>query len=137
MEDWWLIIGLVSLVCIILWNPVYENMTNEDVMKKLDFHQSNPTKWDMDDARPQQQLKGPKVPDKGEDEDEPKAVEHEDTSTKATYPHVYGPESTKSSGSSDTIFSSQSSVQHTGFQNFPSGPSEPQPFLSDFSKMLK
>ena len=137
MEDWWLIIGLISLVCIILWNPVYENMTNEDIQKKLDFHQSNPTKWDMDNSKPQKEIKGPKIPVKDEDEDEPKAVEHEDTSTKAVYPHIYGPDSKKISGSSETIFSGQASSQHTGFQDFPAGPSEPQPFLSDFSKMLK
>lgn len=143
MEDWWLIIGLLSLIVVIFWNPVYEHMTNADLQKKQDFHQSNPTKWDMDEKSKKTKkateskalLIGPKVPPM--DPDEPKATTSEKSgSESAVYPHVYGPDSLKAPGQkNETIF--HESSDYTGFQEFPKGPSEPQPFLSDFSKMLK
>ena len=135
----WLILGLISLVLVILWNPVFEHMTNADVQKKLDFHESKPTEWHIPEKKKvvdeNKKIMGPLVPPK---EDEPKPVDHNSDSTKssAVYPEIYGPESLKAPGHKDdqAIFSEPT---YTGFQEFPKGPSEPAPFLADFKKLHK
>jgi hypothetical protein len=143
-----LILGLISLILVIFWGPPFEHMTNSDVQKKHDFHQSNPTKWDINEKKENEikekidkGLKGPRITPL--DPNEPLPINHNDTNSKnsAIYPQIYGPESLKTPGHKDTNNTNNTSIfddtQYTGFQEFPSGPSEPQPFLSDFSKMLK
>jgi hypothetical protein len=135
----WLVLGLISLILIIFWNPVFEHMTNADVQKKLDFHASSPTKWNMTkksvpDAN--KQIMGPLVPPK---QDEPQPTHDSKTSNgSAVYPEIYGPESLKAPGEKekekDSIFTQ---ATYTGFSEFPKGPVNPSPFLSNFSKLHK
>jgi hypothetical protein len=133
----WLILGLISLFLIIFWNPVFEHMTNADVQKKLDFHASSPTKWNMSkkpDGEPNKQIMGPLVPPK---QDEPQPIHDSKTSNgSAVYPEIYGPESLKAPGEKgkDSIFSEST---YTGFSDFPKGPVNPSPILSNFSKLHK
>jgi hypothetical protein len=152
---WYTIFALVCLVIIILWNPVYEHMTNADIKKKHDFHASKPKKWEIpnpEDTKEKlkarsgkgNQIYGPKTPP--EDPNAPKPTSNTDTNGKMTYPDIYGPELLTASGSSKKT--GESLVQHindiTQDQNyefvpaseFPAGPSEPAPYLNDFSKIL-
>ena len=146
----WLIFGLISFILVIFWGPVFENMTNLDVQKKHDFHQSNPTKWDINEKNKNEikekidkGLKGPKIPPI--DLNEPLPINYDDTnSSSSIYPQIYGPESLKIPGHKDTnninntnntsIFDD---TQYTGFQEFPKGPEFPAPYLTDFSKLHK
>jgi len=136
----WLILGLISLVLVILWNPVFEHMTNTDIQKKLDFHDSKPTSWHMSSPEKKttdenKQIMGPLVPPK---QDEPKPVDHNSDGSKssAIYPSIYGPESLKAPGHKEDqgIFTEPT---YTGFQEFPKGPSEPAPFLGNYTKFQK
>jgi hypothetical protein len=164
---WYTILALVCLVLIILWNPVFEHMTNADLQKKQEFHASKPTNWKMPNpedtkqklkpvagktlaANPTgNQIYGPKVPEKDPNQPEPNADKNT-TGDSMTYPDIYGPEVLTASGTmkkkgdsssktklSEAISTSLPAYDFVPASEFPAGPSEPAPFLNDFSKILK
>ena len=129
---WWLCLGILALVIVSTWHP-REFMTNADVKKKLEFHASNPTSWNMkkDEKIPNSRLMGPRIP--SEQEKEVEAAKQKATSdTSSVYPEVYGPEAIQVPGKSRDF-----QETYTTLTEFPSGPKEPQPFLADFSNFQK
>jgi hypothetical protein len=150
---WYTIVALVCLVIVILWNPVYENMTNAAVMQKEEHNTSKPTKWVMPNAEDtKEKLKprsgkgsmiyGPRAPPL--DPNDPIPASDANTSGGSmVYPDIYGPELTAASGGSKQIkqgaVSNSSEPPDYDFvpaAEFPAGPSEPAPYLNDFSKIL-
>jgi len=147
---WYEVIALICFVLVIFWNPVFEHMTNADVQKKLDHHTSNPKKWEMPNpedtkeklkARSGKQVFGPRVPES--EMPDPNAPKPKDADTdKMTYPDIYGPERLEASGSSKSNKKAGDSNEPSNYDfvpaaEFPAGPSEPAPFLGDFSSFLK
>jgi len=130
---WWLCLGILALLLVSTWHP-REFMTNADVKKKLEFHASKPTSWNMkkdEKETPDPRLMGPRIP--SEEEKEVEAAKQKATSdTSSVYPEVYGPESIQVPGKSG-IFQDT----YTSFAEFPPGPKEPQPFLANFSNFQK
>jgi hypothetical protein len=136
------ILLILSIIVIFLWRPASEQMTNADVAKKVQFHTSKPSKWDM--TPPQSthqkadqtgdQVYGPKIPDPSKDEPKPAPpAKGHGTDVDYVYPTVLGPEQLKA------LNNPSETTQEYDFMpaaEFPAGPSEPMPFLSDFSKIL-
>jgi hypothetical protein len=134
IQMWWPLLGLIALVIVFSWHP-REFMTNADVQKKLEFHASNPKSWNMAKSKEAplktNQLKGPRIP--VEEEKDIEAAKQKDAKdTSSTYPEVYGPEAIQVPGKSG-IFQDT----YTSFAEFPPGPKEPQPFLTNFSNFQK
>lgn len=134
------ILLVISLLIIVLWNPV-EHMTNADVAKKL---ASKPLKWESvpttsthKKAHNGEQLYGPEIPVPGKDEPQPAPTKDHGTEVKYVYPTVLGPEQKKiplqPAGETSPDDGSASFVPAN---EFPAGPAEPMPFLTDFSKIL-
>jgi len=147
---WYTILALLCLVIVILWNPVFEHMTNAAVQKKHDYHNSKPTKWEIPNAedtkekiKPKRgrgnEVYGPKVPPM--DPNAPKPSSDTDPDSKMMYPDIYGPEVLTAPGGSkkegDDSSSPLTNYDFVPAAEFPAGPSEPAPFLNDFSKILK
>jgi hypothetical protein len=147
-----IVLALISLVLICLWNPVFEHMTNADIKAKQEFHASKPTVWDMaitpkstkkkaDSS--DNQIYGPRVTPLDPNEPAPSmpASGAGDGSGKSEYPKIYGPEELKEPGHKDSDKATSSSLplpyDYVPAAEFPAGPSEPAPFLSDFSRILK
>lgn len=131
---WWLCLGILALVLVSTWHP-REFMTNADVKKKLDFHASKPTSWNMkkDEKDPNNRLMGPRISSEEEKEKDVEAAKQKTTSdTSSVYPEVYGPESIQVPGKSGDFQDT-----YTTFTEFPKGPKEPQPFLANFSNFQK
>jgi hypothetical protein len=152
---WYTILALVCLVLVILWNPVFEHMTNADVQKKQDHHASKPKKWEMPNPEDtKEKLKsrsgkgtevyGPRVPEV--DPNAPKPIAASTTlGDKMTYPDIYGPEVITASGTAKSSAKTNLHVNSLSLPEydfvpaaeFPAGPAEPAPYLADFSKILK
>lgn len=148
---WYTILALICLVLIILWNPVFEHMTNADIQKKHDFHASNPKKWEMPNPEDtKEKLKsrsgkgtevyGPQIPES--EANHPLPVLTETKNKGMTYPDIYGPEVITSSGHKSQGNNTQNVLNLPEYDiqpasEFPAGPSEPLPYLNDFSKILK
>lgn len=142
-----IILGLISLVIIIFWNPVFEHMTNKDIKKVMDFHSQKPGHWDIERSstsekdntkkQSEQILQGPKVPqldpNSGKSSLDPNAGK-----SSSVYPQIFGPDSTNAPGhldSSNGILSNSPPPQYTGFEETTS--SNAMPYLNDFSKFMK
>lgn len=151
---WYTYLAILCLVLVIFWNPVFEHMTNADVAKKMDFHASGPTKWHMPNAEDtkkkltpisthkkalNQQIMGPMIPE--EDANAPTSSKSDSKNGSGVYPSIYGPESLLPPGSKDAKSSGSESgtPEYTMMPTaeFPAGPAEPAPFLTDFSKILR
>ena len=146
---WYTILALVCAVLVVFWNPVFEHMTNADIQKKTEFHGSSPTKWEMPNAEDTKeklkskstqkkadttrQIQGPMVPPL--DPNAPKPSSSNGKNGTSVYPEIYGPEQLLAPGHKD---SSGALYPHmTTTAEFPAGPKDPQPYLADFSKILK
>jgi hypothetical protein len=147
-----ILLALVSLLLICLWNPVFEHMTNAAVATKHEFHQSKPTVWDMalkptsthkKADSPNKPIYGPRVPPVDPNEPAPSmpASGAGNGSGTSIYPQIYGPEEVKPPGHKDSAHNASSDMplpyDYVPAAEFPAGPAEPAPFLSDFSKILK
>ena len=150
---WYTYLAIVCLVLVIFWNPVFEHMTNSDVAKKLEFHASSPKKWHMPNpedtkkklapvtthkkANPNQQIMGPTIPE--EDANAP-APTPSSMNGSGVYPSIYGPESLLPPGHKDSGVAGNTSgtpeYTMSPTAEFPAGPAEPAPFLTDFSAIL-
>jgi hypothetical protein len=148
-------LAILCLVLVIFWNPVFENMTNADISKKGEFHASKPTNWEMPNpedtkkklaaksthkkADPNHQIMGPMIPPVDPNAPEPTSGNGKNGS--GVYPSIYGPESLAAPGSKDSKHSEEGSgtppYQMMPTAEFPAGPAEPMPFLTDFSKILR
>ncbi len=138
------IILVLSLIIIFFWNSA-EHMTNADVAKKMDFHASKPLKWDTmapksthKKADGGQQIYGPEIPAPGKDDPKPAppAKDH-GTQVEYVYPTVLGPEQKKVPLQSATETTpDDGSASYVPANEFPAGPAEPMPFLTDFSRIL-
>ena len=153
---WYTIVALVCLVVVIIWNPVFENMTNADLMTKEEHNVvTKPTKWVMPNPEDTKEkiksrsgrgsmIYGPRAP--AVDPNEPIPTSDPNTSGGTmVYPDIYGPEVIGASGStrskttlqSKTVGSSEPpDYDFVPAAEFPAGPSEPAPYLNDFSKIL-
>jgi hypothetical protein len=119
-------------------------MTNSDVQKKQEHHKTATT-WDSvhkKKTEPEEaKLKGPQTSVLSDSEKEaPKALPSQ-TKT-VDYPEVYGPDLQLVPGHKDSHSSSMSNTESNSYDflpaaEFPSGPQAPQPFLTDFSKIMK
>ena len=144
-----LLLALLSLVLICLWNPVFEHMTNADVKAKQDFHQSKPTEWNMTPASthkkadtPNKPIYGPRIAPLDPNEPAPSMpASGTGDGSKSIYPQIYGPEELKPPGHKDSGANTSSDMplpyDYVPAAEFPAGPAEPAPYLSDFSKILK
>lgn len=135
LQMWYLLLGLLALLIVSTWYP-REFMTNADVQKKLDFHASKPTSWNMkkDNESNENRLMGPRIPSEQEKEVE-EAKQKNTSDSSSVYPEVYGPERAQVPGHSgqEGIFQDT----YTSFAEFPAGPKEPQPYLGNYSKFQK
>lgn len=141
------IILVISLLIIFLWNPV-EHMTNADVAKKMQFHASNPLKWDTIPSKSThkkagngQQIYGPEVPAPGKDEPEPAPpTKGNGTQVEYVYPTVLGPEQRKlplrANAETSPVSDDALGESYVPANEFPAGPAEPMPYLNNFSKIL-
>jgi hypothetical protein len=133
------ILAAIALLYLAYIHP-REQMTNKDVDKKQDFHEKKPTTWEMPahkkpvkmSERPKPSglpILGPEIPEIDPNDPQPTIGKGGD---KGVYPDIYGPESLKAPGHKD-------SNKEYDFPagEFPAGPDEPEPYLNDFSKMLK
>lgn len=136
------IILVLSLIIIFFWNSA-EHMTNADVAKKMNFHASKPLKWETvpttsthKKANTGEQVYGPEIPAPGKDEPQPAppAKDH-GTQVEYVYPTVLGPEQKKVPLQSATETTNDGET-YTPANEFPAGPAEPMPFLTDFSRIL-
>ena len=155
---WYTWIAMICLVLVILWNPVFEHMTNADIAKKVEFHASKPSTWKMPNpeetknklqpksdrkkADPNLQIYGPTVPPV--DPNAPKPIPGGNGKNgSGVYPAIFGPDSLNAPGHKSSSSSSSSNADSPleydflPAAEFPAGPSEPAPFLNDFSKLLK
>ena len=147
-----LILGLISLILIVLWNPVFEHMTNKDVKKVMDFHSQKPGHWDIERSgttseknksttskRPEQVIQGPKVPPIDPNEANKSSLDSNAGKTTAVYPDIFGPNTTNSPGhlesSSNLSNNNDPPSQFIGFEETTSG--NAMPYLDDFSKFMK
>jgi hypothetical protein len=148
-------LAFAALVYLIAIHPWRENMTTADVQAKQDFHASNPSGWHSVtnpelhtvtmSKRPASTKKkaagnpiiGPEVPEI--DLNQPQPVS-DGTSKNGTgvYPDIYGPEMLKEPGHKDSrSILTEDKYDIRPASEFPAGPEEPQPYLNDFSKILK
>jgi hypothetical protein len=129
---------VIALIILFSWNPVFEHMTNADVEKKIAFGASNPTSWDTTPKSTSKKVSdmgeiyGPKAPPIGKDEPKPVPSKSSKKGTEYVYPTVLGPEQLKVPGKRVP----ESTPDLTPTSEFPAGPAEPQPFLTDFSRIL-
>jgi len=148
-----LILGLISLILIILWNPVFEHMTNKDLKKVMVFHNQKPGHWDIERAnsnsgknknskskRPEQLIQGPKVPPIDPNEANKSSLDPNAGKNKAVYPDIFGPDTTNSPGHLESTNLSHNNTdvppsQFIGFEETTSG--NAMPYLDDFSKFMK
>ena len=139
----YILLGL-CLVVIFLWHPMTERMTNADVAKKQEFHASKPLKWETVPSKSThkkadtgEQIYGPEIPAPGKDEPQPAPIKDHGTEVKYVYPTVLGPEQKKAPRQASTDSSTPlDEPSYTPAAEFPAGPAEPMPFLTDFSKIL-
>lgn len=149
-----LILGLISLILIVLWNPVFEHMTNKDIKKVKDFHNKKPGHWDIERSgnenekdknknkkkRPSQLIQGPTIPPIDPNEANKSSLESKANKTAAVYPDIYGPDSTILPGHLDSSSDLSNNnndppSQFIGFEETTSG--NAMPYLSDFTKFMK
>jgi hypothetical protein len=117
-------------------------MTNSDIQKKQEHHKTATT-WDSvhkKKTEPEEaKLKGPQTSVLSDsDKEAPKALPSQ-TKT-VDYPDVYGPDLHLVPGHKDSTSSSSSTSNTHDFvpaAEFPKGPEAPQPFLTNFSKIMK
>lgn len=135
------IVLVISLLIIFLWNSA-EHMTNADVEKKL---ASKPLKWDTTAPKSThkkadngEQIYGPQVPAPGKDEPQPvPASKDHGTQVEYVYPTVLGPEQKKIPlKSTPESILDDGGASYVPANEFPAGPAEPMPFLTDFSRIL-
>ena len=129
------VLFILALCIIALWNR--EHMTNADVEKLAKFQTSQPTSWEIkeDSSLTNRQLYGPEVLPPPKEQPRPaghKNTKHNGTGPALVYPNVLGPEQLKVPGQrqNDTF-------DFYPAAEFPAGPAEPEPYLTDFSKLLK
>ena len=157
---WYICFAILCLAIVILWNPVFEQMTNADVGNKTQFHASSPTKWEMpnpEDTKKKlapksthkkalnRQIMGPTIPE--EDANAPAASKSGSINGSGVYPSIYGPEAILTPGKASSAAHPMASEVSGGVgtpeytltptAEFPAGPNEPAPFLGDFSKFLR
>lgn len=146
-----LVLALFSILLIFFWTPASERMTNSDVAKKHEFHANKPTSWDMKPPKPtkkkssshsENQVYGPKITPIDPNEPQPTVPTTGPGSNGANsvYPQIYGPDDIKEApGEKDrkTDSSLLLPYDYVPAAEFPAGPSEPAPFLNDFSRLLK
>jgi hypothetical protein len=148
-----LILGLISLILIVLWNPVFEHMTNKDLKKVTGFHAQKPGHWDIERSgtisgknkdnsnskRPEQVIQGPKVPPIDPNEANKSSLDPNAGKNKSVYPDIFGPDTTNSPGhlesSSGLSNNNDPPSQFIGFEETTSG--NAMPYLDDFSKFMK
>ena len=142
---WYTILAVICAVLVVFWNPVFEHMTNADIQKKTEFHGSSPTKWEMPNAEDTKeklksksdrtrQIQGPMVAPL--DPNAPKPSSSNGKNGSSVYPEIYGPEQLVGPGHKDSS-GGELHPNMTTTAEFPAGPKEPQPYLADFSKILK
>jgi hypothetical protein len=139
----YLILGILAFLYLCSFST-WEHMTNSDVQKKQEHHKTATT-WDSvhkKKTEPEEaKLKGPQTSVLSDSEKEaPKALPSQ-TKT-VDYPEVYGPDLQLVPGHKDSHSSSMSNTESNSYDflpaaEFPSGPQAPQPFLTDFSKIMK
>lgn len=125
---WLHIAALLALIYLVVVHPWTEHMTNADVQKKHATLKSSP-----DPA-----IRGPLVP--ALDPNAPSPTDSSSKNGNGVYPDIYGPEELKKPGGRDHGGGDSSDPPPYDFvpaAEFPAGPSEPAPFLNDFSKILK
>ena len=131
-----LLLALISLVIVVLWNPVFENMTNANLKAKMDFHAQDPGHWDItknntkNSKVAEQIIRGPKVPPIDPNQAGKSALDPNAGKTSAVYPEIFGPDSVSAPGHLDTK-SSPIIPPPKKSEN------SPQPYLTDFSKLMK
>jgi hypothetical protein len=113
-----------------------ENMTVADVKSKEDaakiiFGKIEPQSTKKKSVKPENPIMGPRAP-----ELDPNAVNPSDDgkNKSGVYPDIYGPEMLEPPGKKDV---SPLKYDMEPAAEFPAGPSEPEPYLNDFSRILK
>jgi len=134
----------LSIAYLLYIHPWTENMTNADVQKKQEFHAGKPTAWKLPNAedtktalQPQStqkksvntQIMGPTIPESEANAPKP-TLSPTGKNGSGVYPNIYGPELLISPGS-------KLEDDFVPAAEFPAGPEQPQPYLNDFSRMLK
>ena len=139
-------------ILFLLYVHPWEHMTNADIQKKQEFHAGKPTAWKMPNAedtktalQPQStqkksvntQIMGPTIPESEANAPKP-TLAPTGKNGSGVYPHIYGPELLIAPGTKDSEHS-QPKIEDDFIPaaEFPAGPEEPQPYLNDFSRMLK
>ena len=140
--------GLCLLYLIVSY-PWSEHMTNKDVQDKKEYHDSKPSDW-SGKKKPEKQKKqseneimGPKA--QPIDPNEPKPSDGGNGKNgSGVYPEIYGPDFTGAPGHKDTTIKGQGGesdsppdYDYVPAAEFPAGPSQPEPYLNDFSNILK
>jgi hypothetical protein len=142
MEVIWIILGCIAVLILFFYRPTVEKMTNKDLIETLSkFGQigTKPVKKEKNDEEP---LYGPKTT---------KLVEPTPADSKKgldknmVYPDIYGPEITpipgkkvckKKEGESVSDCADDSNYQYNpDLKNAFPFEGEPEPFLTDFSKI--
>ena len=118
-------------------------MTNKDVAAKLEFHASKPSGF-----KPKHPVKvdgqaiyGPTAPKLDPNAPEPGSGGGGKNGS-GVYPDIYGPEALTPPGHSDITgqggdSSNPPPYDYVPAAEFPAGPLQPEPYLNDFSKILK
>lgn len=142
MEDWMLALMGILVILITTWNT-QENMTNKDLVSTLQTFGDKGSKKKSDEI-PELPVYGPKV----QPPVDPAPTKSSDTDkTSGVYPDIYGPDiagvpgTQHKSKDAGTHYDPKSTSDVSDYnpallRAFPvSGP--PQPYLNDFSKMMK
>ena len=135
-----LVLGLISLVIVIFWNPVFEHMTNKAMKAKMDFHAQDPGHWDIEHSAKnnnksklaEQTIRGPKVPPIDPNQAGKSALDPDAGKTSAVYPEIFGPDSTNAPGHLDSTNTTSPIIASPKKSDI-----SPSPYLNDFSKLMK
>jgi hypothetical protein len=118
----YLILGLLALVYLLSLST-WEHMTNKDIDRKEKHHKTAKDWKPVKDPIPETAIRGPKAPEL--DPNEPDPAVHGGKGS-GVYPKIYGPDILDEPGKRDSMPANE----------FPAGPDAPEPFLTDFSKLL-
>jgi hypothetical protein len=143
-----MIVVILSILAIVylVFISHRDHMTNKDVKAKQDFHDSKPSGW-----KPKHPVKvdgqaiyGPTAPKLDPHAPEPGSGGGGKNGS-GVYPDIYGPESITAPGQGGTLpgqgeggdSSNPPPYDYVPAAEFPAGPLQPEPYLNDFSKILK
>jgi hypothetical protein len=127
----YLILGLLALLYVLSLST-WEHMTNKDIAKKETHHKTAKDWKSVKHPIAETAIRGPKAPEL--DPNEPDPAVHGGKGS-GIYPKIYGPDLLEEPGKRDSGLSGV--VGSLPANEFPAGPEAPEPYLTDFSKLLK